>query len=360
MAVESSSRAGVTIVCAGDPGIQHELAHRVVRSLGAVQIVVPSVSWLNAALADLATRVRTAVLGGARQVVVAAPLGIPAAALLALFGSARSFGGAAVHLDALVVAVDAGTLLADLQDDLGAGDPWRQVPVGQPEIARAQLVVQQIEYATTLVLFGQPGLTPGERGQLLALLGLLNPTAVVTDPDRWSTLRDEFGGDERGDVRGVGDGLRESRPGWAWLLRDDVAARPMTSSPAAQHGVTAFRYDAGRPFHPARLKRLLDGPVEEHEHGWVIRSSGYCVIATVPTRTLRWNHVAGTILLTPVIRPRGHPTTLGQQVAFIGLDLQVPALTTALDAALLTDDEFQADAATWSQYPDPFELHRPA
>ena len=48
---------------------------------------------------------------------------------------------------------------------------------------------------------------------------------------------------------------------------------------------------------------------------------------------------------------------IGQELAFIGLDLDANALHDVLDSAALTDDELTAGPAPWARYPDPFPAH---
>ncbi|WCM55102.1 hypothetical protein [Microbacterium sp. EF45047] len=44
----------------------------------------------------------------------------------------------------------------------------------------------------------------------------------------------------------------------------------------------------------------------------------------------------------------------GQDIGFIGLDLDAPALLAALDGAALDDAELAAGPREWCTYPDPF------
>ena len=43
-----------------------------------------------------------------------------------------------------------------------------------------------------------------------------------------------------------------------------------------------------------------------------------------------------------------------QELAIIGQGLDIPSLTAALDACLLTDEEMAQGEEAWTSYPDPF------
>ena len=112
-----------------------------------------------------------------------------------------------------------------------------------------------------------------------------------------------------------------------------------------------------RPLHPGRLHALLDERIEPGEFGQVIRSAGFCRFATRSGVTARWDHVGRMISFEPAARDAeldGELLAVGQELAFIGVDLDVGALTAALDATALTDDELTAGAGVWASYPDPF------
>jgi hypothetical protein len=106
---------------------------------------------------------------------------------------------------------------------------------------------------------------------------------------------------------------------------------------------------------------LLDERIERGEFGTVLRSSGLCRLATRPGITTEWSHVGCMFSLEPMgsdeqIARFGDSLTLGQDLAFIGLDLDTAGLAAALDETALTDEEFEAGAAEWSRCPDPFPL----
>ncbi|MDO9589837.1 MAG: GTP-binding protein [Microcella sp.] len=123
--------------------------------------------------------------------------------------------------------------------------------------------------------------------------------------------------------------------------------------------VSAMRYEQARPFHPQRLHEVLDERIDSGHCGTIIRSSGFCRLATRPGVTAHWDHVGSMIAFSPLARdgeqhPDDEPLALGQDLIVIGLDVDAVALRAALDSAALTDDELLAGPEVWAQFSDPF------
>nr|WP_243752384.1 GTP-binding protein [Leucobacter weissii] len=123
--------------------------------------------------------------------------------------------------------------------------------------------------------------------------------------------------------------------------------------------VAALRYEQLRPFHPGRLLRLLNERVEPGEFGTIIRSAGFCRLATRPRVIAEWNHVGSMFSLEPLasddrLLPDDEILALGQDLAVIGLDLRRRELVAALDEAALTDREAAAGPTSWAEFSDPF------
>ena len=264
---------------------------------------------------------------------------------------------ARIRLSGIVCVVDAAHLLVDLRRDhyltrsaIGDEGPTTEY------VAHAMLTVAQLEYASMIVLVNWEPLPTPELSAVLALASHLSPHA---------RLRLERDGaieiPERAEPYGIG----QERPGWVAILNGDHA--PHMTDPR----VSAFRYEQLRPFHPMRLQRVLDDRIEPGEFGTVVRSAGMCRLATRPRVIAEWEHVGRMLSIEPLAldapdegaddgsgedaREREHEVlALGQDLAFIGLDLDAAALTEALDAAALTDDELRAGPAEWRRYPDPF------
>ncbi|WP_449408444.1 GTP-binding protein [Microbacterium maritypicum] len=235
----------------------------------------------------------------------------------------------------VVCVVDAPRFFDDLLDD-----EYYVVPGARPRryVARALRMVQQIELASALIVTGWEEVQTGDLAVLLALLSHLAPAAQIG-----LTRAERVGPESQFD-----DHVHQ--PGWVHALNDehDPFMRDLR--------VQTFRYQQLRPFHPDRLHRVLDEQVGSGLFGAVLRSAGMCRIATRPGLTGSWEHVGQMISLDPLARDHGddEPLTLGQDIAFTGIDMDEIALSRALDAATLTDEELLAGPAAWLTYADPF------
>lgn len=261
--------------------------------------------------------------------------------------AATAAPGSPVALTGVLCVVDAGHLEADLQREdcvIHPGQPqlpWRQT-------ARALLDVTSVEFASLVVLVNWEPLATRQLSTVMALVNHLSPCARLQ-------LHRASGGAWVGGL--LRDGVRydaaQERAGWVTLLNDEHD--PYMTDPR----VGALHYENVRPLHPERLARLLDDRVEKGEFGTVLRSAGFCRFATRSHVTARWNHVGRMIAFSPLARDedlgeQDELLALGQDLGIIGLDLDVPALTAALDDAALTDDELAAGPTAWAEFRDPF------
>ncbi|WP_258933878.1 GTP-binding protein [Nesterenkonia pannonica] len=275
-----------------------------------------------------------------RDAVVEAPLH---ADMTHLIGEYADPGGG-TQLSGIIAVVDALHLIADLRgEDYVVTDLTRRGVREEARFtARAQLMVQQVEYASAVVLVSSDGLSAQQVGLLQGLISHLSPHAAIV------TAREEPAG--RSGQLYTQD---QTRPGWVCLLNSDFRV-------AHDHPrVLSLRYETPRAFHPERLKALLDGPVEHEEFGKLIRSSGFCRLATRPHITAHWEHVGTLFSMSPLTFD--HQMTdpeeilaFRQDLALTGIDLDHEGLTSALDEALLTDEELAAGPSRWSSFADPF------
>jgi G3E family GTPase len=269
-----------------------------------------------------------------------------------------------IRVDAYVTVVDAAYLLDDLDStddltDLGrhtAEDDRRSV---------AEVVCHQIEYADTVVLWGQ-SLDGGiETARLQILLHRLAPWAAhLHAPDG-------------PDTPGIAVALRTAP------RHDPEAPIPLTRSlegyavgvdePMPDCGVTSLVFRARRPFHPRRLHALL-----ETITGTTLRARGICWLASQPDTTLAWESAGCTISLCALghwldALPASHLAHAGDrrrlaadidwdpdygdrhtQLAFIGIALDPADLHRDLTACLVTDAELAEGEQGWRGWADPF------
>lgn len=239
-------------------------------------------------------------------------------------------------LTEVICVVEATTFIEDILDD-----EYFTVESTSPAlyVARALRLVQHIEHASALLVTEWTGLATRDLSILLAVLSHLAPAARIrlsgSAPDAPPTTWSESA----------------HQPGWVHML--NAEHRPHMTDLR----VRAFRYEQIRPFHPGRLSELLQTRFGDGEFGAVIRSAGFCRLATRPGIVGGWEHVGQMISLAPLARdssPGCDPLSVGQEIAFIGIDLDIPSLRRAFDAATLTDDELIAGPEAWARFDDPF------
>lgn len=245
----------------------------------------------------------------------------------------------------VVCVVDAAHLIDDLWRDtyrarvVGGGS---EGPVTE-NIGEALAAVNQIEFASHVVLVNWSGLQTQELSMVMAVVSHLAPRARLRL--------------QRRSIEPLTDRVvftpGQDGPGWIGLINDRFD--PHMTDPR----VTAFRYESVRPLHPGRLQVLLDERIEPGEFGRVVRSSGFCRFATRPYRLARWDHVGRMISFAPmpdddVAGPDEEVVALGQDLGIIGVDLDRARLVEALDGVALTDEELIAGPQVWSSFLDPF------
>jgi G3E family GTPase len=240
-----------------------------------------------------------------------------------------------VEVEAVCV-VDARHMIGDLLDDaplvasVRPGDPRGDVG------ARARQAALALELATRIVWINWEQVPTPALAVQMALASHLNPTAVVRlSRDPVSDLRSEA----------VHAGEILERAGWVHALNDqhDPYMR--------DNRVMTLRYEQLRPFHPARLSATLDR-LDDGAAGRLVRSAGFCRLASRPGILARWEHVGSAMWIEPLGTDDGR-MGMGQELVFTGLDLSAPKLVHLLDRAALTDDELAAGPATWVTFDDP-------
>ena len=249
----------------------------------------------------------------------------------------------ATRLIGIVCLVDATHILDDIQRDDYA---VQASPLGRGDriyTSRALLAITQMEYASTIVLVNWDALETNDLSTAIAIVNTVSPRARVRLERRT----------EASDLHLEYYDQAQTRPGWVAILNEECP--PHMTDPR----VRSFRYEHIRPLHPGRLEHLLDERIQPGEFGIVLRSAGFCRFATTPHITTQWDHVGQMISLTPLMPDAPSASddevlSFGQDLAIIGLDLNVDGLTAALDETALTDDEFAAGPMVWATFPDPF------
>ncbi|UVI35681.1 GTP-binding protein [Brevibacterium spongiae] len=208
---------------------------------------------------------------------------------------------------------------------------------------RAAVLVDQVEFASTLALL---------KADISDLAGIADALGLIEHlaPEAGQYLID---GD---DVHGpwcwnFGEGPPAA--GWTAILNSEF--RP----PSRPGRVSACRFEQARPFHPQRLQAVLTAALGEDCWGRIVRSAGFARLASRLYVTAHWDQAVTRLLLSPMPADpvAGGGVELlawGQDLAFIGLDLDEAGLCEALDRAVLTDAELLAGPMAWLEYPDEF------
>lgn len=245
-----------------------------------------------------------------------------------------------------VARLDTMATVIDAQRFLGAFDELETLAdrgIGaddDDDRAIVDLLVDQVEFADVLVLNKCDLAEAHDLDRLEGLLRRLNPRADV--------LRSQRGVVPVGAILEAGRfdvDAAETGPGWIQELMGE--RMPETD----EYGITSFVYRADRPFHPARLADVFDEGFDG-----VLRSKGFCWIATRPEVMVLWSQAGASVGLEPLGYWDGDPDGAGdprQELVFIGVDLDPAAIVAALDGSLATEREVAKGPSVWAKWDDP-------
>ena len=273
------------------------------------------------------------------------------------------------RLDTMVTVVDAANLLRDYASHDFLSDRGEVAGEGD-ERTLVHLLTDQIEFADVIVLnkIGTAG--PEQHDAARKIIRALNPDARLIETD--------FARVAPRDILGTGlfDFDRaHDHPMWAKELYGHADHIPETE----EYGVSHFTYRARRPFDPAKIHAVLNGPLPG-----VIRAKGHFWIASRPDWVAEYSLAGALSSVAPLgtwwaavpmerwpqaqaardyvtrhwVEPWGDRR---QELVFIGAGMDRAALTAALDAALVEVPESGPAAGLdpqWSGLPDPFPLWR--
>jgi len=266
------------------------------------------------------------------------------------------------RLDGIVTVVDA----ANLTRDFASADFLRdrgEVVGPEDERTLVDLLVEQIEFADTIVLNKVDAAGPKTLSDARAIVRSLNPVA--------RTIETSFGVVPLHEIVGTGrfDFERARRfPGWARELFGWQDYVPETE----EYGIRSLTFRARTPFHPKRFAAFL---AEDWPN--VVRAKGFFWLASRPdfvgalemagsmrrTRALgRWFAAVPREAWTSDpetlerVRRLWHPRfgDRRQELVFIGPSLNLEALRGRLESCLLREDELARGERAWRTLPDPF------
>ena len=264
------------------------------------------------------------------------------------------------RLDTMVTVVDGFNFLRDYSSQDMIADRGESMGEGD-ERTVVDLLIEQIEFCDVIVLNKIDLMSAADVLQLEAILATLNPRAQI--------VKSHFGRVPLNTVLDTGlfdfDAAADA-PGWLQELRGEHV--PETE----EYGISSFVYRARAPMHPQRFYAWV-----QQEWPGVVRSKGYFWLATRPMLVGSWSqagamsrHGLGGLWWDAVDRdewPQDDDSLTmiksrweepwgdrQQELVLIGMGMDEAALTAALDACLLTDDELAAGVESWADLPDPF------
>ncbi|MGW4100589.1 GTP-binding protein [Mycobacterium sp. NPDC004974] len=243
--------------------------------------------------------------------------------------------GELARLDTLVTVVDASTFLTEVVRGEGLAD--RELAAGEGDARSiADLLTDQVEFADVILLNKTDLVSPPTLDTVQTLLRRLNPTAKL--------IRTDHGVVDIGEVLGTGlfdPEAAAQTPGWDEEIADGHT--PETE----EYGISSMTFRSDRPFHPKRLGDAL-GQVTR-----VLRSKGFCWIASRPTIAAIWSQAGPNLVIEPAQYWSGTEIAPGQEIVFIGIKLDRDKVHRLLGGALLTDAELAEGERAWLRYPDP-------
>ncbi len=268
--------------------------------------------------------------------------------------------GDVARLDTMVTVVDASTFL----DECDGLDDLAERGIGlsdEDERTIVDLLVDQVEFADTIVLNKADLATPEQLDRTEALISALNPRARLLRATRSEVPLREVLLTGRFDPE-----VAAQAPGWLQTLRGEEI--PETE----EYGVRHFVVRADRPFHPERLARELQAGFEG-----VLRSKGFFWVASRNDVAGEWSLAGRVLSIGPAgmwwaavpeaeraawfaeMDPADVPDLGGpfgdrrQELVFIGDAMDEAEIRARLDRALLTSDELSEGPGAWARYPDP-------
>ncbi len=272
-------------------------------------------------------------------------------------------GGASLsnvaRLDTMVTVIDAKNILRELDSLDTLAD--RGVQVDETDERNiVDLLVDQIEFADVLVVNKIDLVSTEELNRLEALLHRMNTRAKL--------IRSQQGRVALSEVLNTGRFNFDTAAGFEeWLSGE-------THTPETEeYGVSSFVYRARRPFHPRRLLDALESDVFDA----VIRSKGFVWVAPQPDMVGVWSQAGEVVSLNYggdwwVAVPRdewpddphviesiehefaGEFGDRRQELVIIGIEMDRPRITQALNDCLLTEAEMAQGRAVWQNWDDPF------
>lgn len=264
------------------------------------------------------------------------------------------------RLDTMVTVVDA---LNFLEEYHGADDlRERGIALSEDDDrAIVDLLVDQVEFANVIVINKADLVDARKLERLEQILHRLNPDALILHAKFGAVPLHRILNTKRFDFNKAANA-----PGWLKELRGEHVPE------SEEYGISSFVFRARRPFHPARLDKLLHHGLKN-----VIRSKGFFWLATRMDTAGYWSQAGGAARIEPGGRwmasvprddwpgdPVDHDEIMElwdipfgdrrQELVFIGIKMNEGRIAESLEKCLLTDDEMLLGEEGWARFRDPF------
>jgi len=267
----------------------------------------------------------------------------------------------------MVTVVDAVNLLGDYSSHDFLRDRG-EVAGEEDDRTLVHLLTDQIEFADIVVLNKVDDASASQVDAARKIIRSLNADAKVIEANYSDVPSNAIFDTGLFDFEKA-----ETHPMWAKELYGFADHVPETE----EYGVVSHVYRARRPFNPQAIHDLLNGPLPG-----VIRAKGHFWMATrgewlaefslagalssvaplgtwwasVPAERWPQSDALKDYLKAHWQEPWGDRR---QEIVFIGSDIDWPALTAQLDAALVPEETAsEANFEKWSKLPDPFPQWR--
>ncbi|WP_422742037.1 CobW family GTP-binding protein [Micromonospora sp. WMMD754] len=379
----STTYAAARALLAADPSlllVRHDLAdlrsgtvHRVVRDVGGVledERIALAHGCVSCTLREdvLPTLARLARAHPRRDLLLMLPEVVEPEAVAAVCAHCLVDGQPITDLltvDSYVTVVDAEHLL----DGLARTDDLKSLGIAaadNDDRALADVLVRQIEYADTLVLWGHSREGAYDTDRLAVLLDRMAPWATRIRVDDDTVDANLLTRQLRGTLR--------HRPETPAVLTRGLEGHILgVHEPHPDCGIVSVVFRARRPFHPRRLHDVL-----EEVNAEVVRSRGHVWLASQPDTVVAWDFAGGGLALgglgrwltalpdpywdevsdhrrlTAALDWDPYYGDRHQHLVLIGVDLDPAHLHRTLAGCLLTDAELADGEDGWRRYDDPF------
>jgi len=272
------------------------------------------------------------------------------------------------RLDTMVTVIDGFNFYKELNSvekvkesvDKGKGN------IEEIEIPLAQLYIDQIEFATVIILNKMDLIDEEQSKQIMAILKRLNPEAEVISSSYGDVPLNKIINTRRFDMEKA-----ENSAGWLLEL-----AKPQHNPETLEYGISSFVFRSKKPMHPKRLYEFLNS-LDLFEG--VVRAKGFFWLAT-RMKLICSMQKAGALMdcngngIWLACTPKSQwadPENLKeiekeimkdwdekygdrkQEFVFIGRDMNKDAIIKGLESCILTSEEM-ADEDAWQNFEDPF------